>query len=111
MFIIDHLKFFDLLNRIAVGALKWVLFPLFDGNVIKDAFHSPSVFTVFRRWIHSELWFKQRMVSSNRTQLCLIKPTLWVGPQENNNRAFKHSERCCYNKRPIIKGLNIYQQI
>jgi hypothetical protein len=110
MFIIDHLKFFDLLSRIAVGVVVLALFPLFNGEVIKDAFHSPSVFTVLRRWMHSELWCKQRMVSSSRTRLCSIKPSLWISPQEKTNRAFKHSERCCYNKRPIIKGLNLHQQ-
>ncbi len=72
MFIIDHLKFFDLLSRIVVGVVVLALFPLFNGEVIKDAFYSPSVFTVLRRWMHSE--------------------------------------RCCYNKRPIIKGLNLHQQ-
>jgi hypothetical protein len=110
MFIIDHLKFFDLLSRIAVGVVVLALFPLFDGEVIKDAFHSPSVFTVLRRWMHSELWCKQRMVNSNRTRLCSIKPPSCLSTGEKNNRAFKHSERCCYNKRPIIKGLNLHQQ-
>lgn len=104
MFIIDHLKFFDLLNQLVVGVVKSALFPLFGEGVIKDAFHSPSVITVLRRWMHSELWCKQRMASSSRTQLCLFKPTLWVRPQEKINRAFKHSERCCYNKRPNIKA-------